>query len=215
MTISATRDDTVYMDRALELARGQLGKVAPNPAVGCVIVRDGEIVGEGATAEGGRPHAEEIALEAAGNRARGAVAYVSLEPCAVRSSGDDSCSDLFVAAGVKRVVVACDDPHPFADGDGLARLRAAGVEVKVGVGRREGEAINAGFFLVVREGRPFVAIDDDNEAYDAKLALDPDTELLEQLRALANQGFTRVNAEPDTPLADALRAAGLVDYEPE
>jgi diaminohydroxyphosphoribosylaminopyrimidine deaminase/5-amino-6-(5-phosphoribosylamino)uracil reductase len=207
--------DALFMGRALRLARRRLGKVAPNPAVGCVIVRDGAVVAEGATADGGRPHAEEIALEAAGESARGATVYVSLEPCAVRSSGADSCADRLVAAEVARVVAACPDPHPFADGDGLARLRASGVAVSMGVGRFEAEALNAGFFLVVREGRPLVAIDANAEGYDAAIELDPHANLMSELRRLAVDGLTRVRVEPETPLADALRTAGLVDLEPE
>ena len=207
--------DAHYMDRALILARGVLGAVAPNPAVGCVIVRDGVIVGEGATAPGGRPHAEELALEAAGDQARGAQVYVSLEPCAVRTAGGDACADRLVAAGVARVVVACSDPHPFADGDGIARLQAAGVAVKVGERRREAEALNAGFFLVVRESRPFVAIDPSPESYDVDFDVPADANLLAELRRLAAQGVTRVRVGPDSPLVALLRAADLVDLEPD
>jgi diaminohydroxyphosphoribosylaminopyrimidine deaminase/5-amino-6-(5-phosphoribosylamino)uracil reductase len=206
--------DALYMGRALRLAWPRLGKVAPNPAVGCVIVRNRTVVGEGATGDGGRPHAEEIALAAAGDAAAGATAYVSLEPCAVRSTDADSCTDLFGAARVARVVAACPDPHPFADGEGLARLRAAGIAVSVGVGRFEAERLNAGFFLVVRESRPLVGVDDDADRYDALLDIDPQANLATELRRLASRGLTRVRAIPGSPLADALRAAGLVDMEP-
>src|SRR5215510_324791 len=117
--------DERFMTRALELAQAQLGKVAPNPSVGCVIVsEDGEIVGEGATGAGGRPHAEEIALQAAADKADGATAYVSLEPCNARSSGALSCSQLMIASGVSRVVIACEDPHALA-AHGISRLGAA------------------------------------------------------------------------------------------
>lgn len=213
MPTSSSQDDRAFMDRALGLAGAQLGKVAPNPAVGCVIVHDGAIAGEGATADGGRPHAEEVALDAAGDKARGAVVYVTLEPCAVRTSGADACADRLVDAGVERVVVACEDPHPFSDGDGVARLRGAGVQVDVGLRRREAEALNAGFFLVVRESRPFVAIDPDPASYDAELDLDPQANLVAELRRLAVDGLTRVCAAPGTPLAGALRDAGLADLE--
>jgi diaminohydroxyphosphoribosylaminopyrimidine deaminase/5-amino-6-(5-phosphoribosylamino)uracil reductase len=205
--------DAKFMGQALRLARAQLGKTAPNPAVGCVIVRDGVVVGEGATGDGGRPHAEEVALAAAGSAARGATVYISLEPCAARSSGGDACADLLVAAEVARVVAACPDPHPFSDGDGLARLRSAGIAVNVGVGRWEAETLNAGFFLVVREGRPLVAIDADPSRYDAELELDPQGNLLAGLRRLASRGLTRVYTPPGTPLAEALRQAGLVDVD--
>lgn len=205
--------DALFMGRALRLARKRLGQVAPNPAVGCILVKNGQVIAEAATGEGGRPHAEELALELAGEAAAGAAVYVSLEPCAVRSKGGDSCADLLVAAGVARVVIACPDPHPFADGEGIARLTAAGVSVSMGVGRWEAEQVNAGFFLVVREGRPLVAIDESSASYDATLDLDPRANLLTELRRLAAQGLTRVRVAPDTPAAAALKAAGLVDLE--
>jgi diaminohydroxyphosphoribosylaminopyrimidine deaminase/5-amino-6-(5-phosphoribosylamino)uracil reductase len=125
-------DDAAAMRRAIALARGRLGRTGENPAVGCVIVKDGEVVAEAATAEGGRPHAEEQALAAAGEMARGAVAYVTLEPCAERSNGTASCSARLVAAGVSRVVYACDHPHHLSAGGGPERLREAGIEVEAG-----------------------------------------------------------------------------------
>jgi diaminohydroxyphosphoribosylaminopyrimidine deaminase/5-amino-6-(5-phosphoribosylamino)uracil reductase len=121
------------MRRAIALAAAHVGRTGDNPAVGCVIVAGGEVVGEGATAPGGRPHAEELALDQAGDRARGAVAYVTLEPCAERSSGAASCSQRLVEAGVVRVVVACEDASVMAAGRGAARLQAAGVTVETGV----------------------------------------------------------------------------------
>ena len=137
---------SAYMQRALELAAANVGKTGDNPSVGCVIVRDEFVIGEGATAEGGRPHAEELALSAAGERARGAIAYVSVEPCAKRSTGATSCADRLIEAGVARVVIAARDPHPFAGGLGIERLRAAGVQVDVGLFAAEARAQNAGFF---------------------------------------------------------------------
>jgi pyrimidine deaminase RibD-like protein len=116
------------MRRAIALARAQVGLTGENPAVGCVIVSPGGVVvGEGATARGGRPHAEEIALDLAGAAASGATAYVTLEPCGARSSGAVACADRLVAAGVARVHVACRDPSPYAAGRGLERLAAAGL----------------------------------------------------------------------------------------
>ena len=137
---------SAYMQRALELAAANVGKTGDNPSVGCVIVRDEFVIGEGATAEGGRPHAEELALSAAGERARGAIAYVSVEPCAKRSTGATSCADRLIEAGVARVVIAARDPHPFAGGLGIERLRAAGVQVDVGLFAAEARAQNEGFF---------------------------------------------------------------------
>lgn len=119
------------MRRAIAAALANLGKTAPNPVVGCVIVRDGAVLAEAATAPGGRPHAEEQAL--AGIDARGATAYVTLEPCGARSSGAASCAERLAAAGVARVVIACEDPSPYASGQGIERLKAAGVETVCGL----------------------------------------------------------------------------------
>ena len=135
--------DSEWMARAVALARPKVGLTGANPAVGCVIVRDGKLLAEAATGEGGRPHAEERALAAAD--ARGAVAYVTLEPCGERSSGAASCSALLIASGVVRVVVACADPSAKASGRGLDRLRAAGVPVDTGVGAAEAEALYADY----------------------------------------------------------------------
>ncbi len=152
-------DDIIYMQRALSLACGGLGRVAPNPAVGCVIVSaDGsEVVGEGRTADGGRPHAEVVALEAAGEAARGATVYVSLEPCA--HHGETApCAEALVRAGVARVVVACNDPDERVSGRGIDVLRDAGIEVVQDVCCEEAEGLNAGFFLRVTEARPWVTL---------------------------------------------------------
>ena len=137
--------DRAHMKRALDAAAAGLGRTGENPCVGCVIVRDGALIGEARTADTGRPHAEEQALAQAGD-ARGATAYVTLEPCAKRTSGSTSCTDLLIAAGVARVVIATRDPHPFASGVGIERLRAAGVRVEVGVLEDEAQAQNADFF---------------------------------------------------------------------
>jgi pyrimidine deaminase RibD-like protein len=134
------------MQRALELAAAGVGQTGDNPSVGCVIVKDGAVIGEGATARGGRPHAEEQALAQAGAGARGADVYVTLEPCAKRSTGGTSCADLLIGAGVTRVVIAASDPHPYAAGVGVERLRAAGVLVEHGLMEAEARAQNANFF---------------------------------------------------------------------
>jgi pyrimidine deaminase RibD-like protein len=138
--------DLTLMRRAITLARGRVGLTHPNPAVGCVIAADGQVVGEAATAPGGRPHAEEQALEQAGVRARGATAYVTLEPCGARSSGAASCAERLAASGVARVVVACDDPSVLAAGQGTQRLMAAGVAVESGLLAQEA----AGLYLDYR-----------------------------------------------------------------
>lgn len=125
--------DWAFMRRAIAVARANHGLTAPNPSVGCVLVKDGAVLAEAATAPGGRPHAEEQALDAAGDAARGATAYLTLEPCGARSSGALSCAERLAGAGVVRTVVACDDPSPFASGRGTERLRAAGVAVELGL----------------------------------------------------------------------------------
>jgi diaminohydroxyphosphoribosylaminopyrimidine deaminase/5-amino-6-(5-phosphoribosylamino)uracil reductase len=200
------------MARALDLARAQLGKTAPNPAVGCVIVRAGVVVGEGATGDGGRPHAEEIALDAAGDAAAGATAYVTLEPCSARSSGSPACARRLADAGVVRVVVACEDPNPDA-AHGLSRLGAAGVEAVIGVRRAEAEALNCGFFKLVRTGRPWLAVDADLARYDAAYAAHPDEAPEAALARLGAAGLTRIVLPPGAPDIPRLRALGLIDAD--
>ena len=140
------------MRRAITVARTTFGRTFPNPAVGCVLMKDGTVLAEAATAPGGRPHAEEQALAAAGEAARGAVAYVTLEPCGARSSGGASCAQRLVEAGVARVVIACDDPSPFASGQGLQRLVEAEVPVETGVLGAEAAELAAEFIAWLREG---------------------------------------------------------------
>lgn len=144
---------------ALALALGErgLGNVWPNPAVGCVIVRDGRIIGRGWTQPGGRPHAETIALARAGDAARGAIAYVSLEPCA-HHGATPPCAEALVAAGISRVVTAMRDPDPRVSGGGHARLERAGVAVTTGVLEAEARRAHAGFLSRVVRGRPVVTL---------------------------------------------------------
>jgi len=130
--MSRTLDETL-MRKAIALARDRLGATGANPAVGCVIAAAGRVVGEAATATGGRPHAEEQALLLAGARARGATAYVSLEPCGERTSGAPSCATRLAAAGIARVVYACANPDRRSGGRGPAALAAAGVHVEKGL----------------------------------------------------------------------------------
>lgn len=142
------------MRAALALARRSLGRTWPNPAVGCVIVRDGAVLARGRTRDSGRPHAEADAItQAAGIPLKGATAYVTLEPCS-HYGRTPPCADALIAAGIARVVSALEDPDPRVRGAGHARLRAAGIQVDVGEGAGEAAEINAGFFLRVRQGRP-------------------------------------------------------------
>jgi diaminohydroxyphosphoribosylaminopyrimidine deaminase/5-amino-6-(5-phosphoribosylamino)uracil reductase len=146
------------MGAALALSERTRGRTAPNPNVGCVLVRDDRVVGRGWTRAGGRPHAEAAALAEAGGAARGATAYVTLEPCAHRSPRGPACADLLVDAGVARVVVAVGDPDPRTDGAGLARLAAAGVPVATGIGAAAARRAMAGFLTRRRFGRPHVTL---------------------------------------------------------
>lgn len=156
-TITFSDDDARWMARALELARRGLYTTHPNPRVGCVLVRDGVVVGEGWHVRPGEPHAEVHALRMAGDAARGATAYVTLEPCA-HTGRTPPCADALVRAGVARVVAAIRDPFPQVDGRGFDRLRAAGIVVESGLLAAEAEALNAGFLRRVRHGRPWVRL---------------------------------------------------------
>jgi len=147
--------DNDYMTRALALAARGLCTTTPNPRVGCVIVGDGEVVGEGWHARAGGPHAEVVALQAAGERARGATAYVTLEPCH-HHGRTPPCDEALLAAGLHRVVVAMQDPDPRTAGQGLARLRAAGILTDCGVGEDTARELNIGFISRVTRGRPWV-----------------------------------------------------------
>jgi diaminohydroxyphosphoribosylaminopyrimidine deaminase/5-amino-6-(5-phosphoribosylamino)uracil reductase len=145
------------MARALALAAGARRRTPPNPWVGCVVVHDGEVVGEGATRPPGQAHAEVEALRAAGERARGATAYVSLEPCA-HHGRTPPCTDALLDAGVTRVVAAVADPDPNVGGGGLARLRERGVTVDVGVAEDDARRLLAPYLVHRRFGRPFVLL---------------------------------------------------------
>ncbi len=157
MAIGEAASDAAYMAMALRLARRGLGQVWPNPAVGCVIVREDRVVGRGWTQPGGRPHAESEALAVAGEAARGATAYVSFEPCSHHGK-TPPCAEALIKAGVTRVVSAMEDPDPRVSGRGHARLKAAGVTLLDGVGRAEAAELNQGFVLRIREGRPLVTL---------------------------------------------------------
>ena len=146
------------MAEAVELGEAARGRTAPNPNVGCVIVRDGEIVGKGATAPGGRPHAEAVALKEAGAKAKDATLYTTLEPCAHVSERGPTCSVSIAEAGIARVVAAIEDPDPRTAGLGLKALRKAGLKVKKGVGAEEARASMAGYLTRVALGRPRITL---------------------------------------------------------
>jgi diaminohydroxyphosphoribosylaminopyrimidine deaminase/5-amino-6-(5-phosphoribosylamino)uracil reductase len=150
--------DARWMAAAIALGERGRGNTAPNPNVGCLIVKDEIVAGRGWTRAGGRPHAEAEALAQAGEAARGATAFVTLEPCCHRSGRGPACADLLVAAGVKRVVAALGDPDPRIAGGGFERLRAAGIDVEIGPGSGEAARSMAGFLTRVRLGRPFITL---------------------------------------------------------
>ena len=202
-------EDEVWMRRAIDLARAEMGKTWPNPAVGCVIVKDGQVVSEAATAPGGRPHAEEQAAPAAGEAARGATAYVTMEPCGARSSGRTSCSNYLMDAGIARVVVAAVDPSPFASGRGVERLKKAGLQVETGLLADDAAVLYEGYLHRVETGRPMVRLSDDGEGFDARFAASPKADLTTELKRLGEAGYTRVWVGPGE-LADALKAQGLL-----
>ena len=149
--------DDARMAHALRLAARGLGNVWPNPAVGCVILQGERVIGRGWTQPGGRPHAERRALDQAGAAARGATAFVTLEPCA-HHGHTPPCAEALIAAGVARVVTALTDPDPRVAGRGHAMLRDAGIAVTEGVLQAEATRLNAGFLRRVTEGLPFVTL---------------------------------------------------------
>ncbi|MBN1379748.1 MAG: bifunctional diaminohydroxyphosphoribosylaminopyrimidine deaminase/5-amino-6-(5-phosphoribosylamino)uracil reductase RibD [Gammaproteobacteria bacterium] len=150
-------DDHHYMSQALRLAARGLFTTDPNPRVGCVIIKDNEIVGEGWHMRAGQPHAEIAALVRAGERARGGTVYVTLEPCSHHGK-TPPCADALIKAGIARVICAQQDPNPEVNGQGIERLRAAGIEVLSGLLSAQAEALNPGFFSRMQRNRPYIRI---------------------------------------------------------
>ncbi len=150
--------DARWIGAAVALGERGRGNSAPNPNVGCVIVKGGAVLGRGWTQPGGRPHAEAMALAEAGEAASGATAFVTLEPCCHKSERGPACADLLAQAGVGRVVAALEDPDPRMAGRGFERLRAAGIEVETGVGAEAAVRSMSGFLTRIRLGRPFITL---------------------------------------------------------
>jgi len=161
-------DDRAYMKMALDLARRGLGRVYPNPAVGCILVKDRRIIGRGWTGAGGRPHAETVALENAASDAAGATAYVSLEPCAHHGQ-TPPCTDAIIKAKLSRVVIATDDPDGRVNGKGIEILKKAGIKVEVGLLREQARSLNSGFFQHITKNKPLVTVKIASSA-DGKIA---------------------------------------------
>ena len=211
------------MGQAIKLGAAMRGRTAPNPNVGCVIVKDGELVGRGATSPGGRPHAEAVALGDANARATGATLYTSLEPCAHRSARGPTCSALIVEHGIARVVVAIEDPDPRTAGQGIAALRSAGIDVRAGVLADEGAASMAGYLTRIRLGRPRITLKL-ALSIDGKIALPSgESKWITGEDARAHVHLERAHADmilvgrgtylADSPRLD-VRLPGLEDWSP-
>jgi len=218
-----TATDDAFMAAALALGRRNLGRTAPNPAVGALLVRDGVVIARGWTAPGGRPHAEAIAMAAAGEAARGATLYVTLEPCA-HHGATPPCVDAIIAGGVARVVTALEDPDPRVSGDGHARLREAGIDVLVGPGAAAARADHLGHILRVTRRRPMITLKlaQTADGYAAGAAHDPRLHITGPIA----DAFTHVQrslhdaimigggtARDDDPLM-TVRLPGMQHYKP-
>ncbi|MGE6631696.1 bifunctional diaminohydroxyphosphoribosylaminopyrimidine deaminase/5-amino-6-(5-phosphoribosylamino)uracil reductase RibD [Bacillus sp. NPDC077027] len=151
------KDDSYYMKLAIENAKAMKGQTSPNPLVGAILVKDGKIVGIGAHLQAGEPHAEIHALQMAGQKAKDAVMFVTLEPCAHHGK-TGSCTEALMKSGVKRVVIASKDPNPLVSGKGVAMLKKAGIEIEEGLCREEAVRLNAPFFHSIQYNRPFVTL---------------------------------------------------------
>jgi diaminohydroxyphosphoribosylaminopyrimidine deaminase / 5-amino-6-(5-phosphoribosylamino)uracil reductase len=151
------KQDEQYMRLAIDLAKAGIGQTSPNPVVGAVVVKNGEIVGFGAHLKAGEPHAEVHAIRMAGEKAKGATIYVTLEPCS-HFGKTPPCADLLIETGVKRVVIATTDPNPLVAGKGIEKLRNAGIEVDVGILKEEADELNRVFFHYIATKTPFVTL---------------------------------------------------------
>ncbi|MFC7292251.1 bifunctional diaminohydroxyphosphoribosylaminopyrimidine deaminase/5-amino-6-(5-phosphoribosylamino)uracil reductase RibD [Hirschia litorea] len=210
-SIETELSDLAFMQRAIKIARTNLGKTAPNPSVGCVIMRGGDVLAEACTGAGGRPHAEQLALASLeGQDLSEAVAYVTLEPCHSRSNGEAGCSDRLLHSGIKRVVVAELDPHPTANG-GVNKLRDAGIQVDVGIGAQDAKILTAGFFKRMLTGWPLVSETDNRESYDGQFLVEKDESLHQALMRFGDAGHNRLWVSKHSEIAQALKAANLLD----
>lgn len=194
-------DDRRFMAAAIALSERGRGLSTPNPNVGCLIVRDGVVVGRGWTQKGGRPHAEAQALDEAQDQARGATAYVTLEPCFHLSARGPRCADLMARAGVARVVIALRDPDPRTDGQGAGHLRARGIQVEMGVMAKEAAAAMRGFVLRQTLGRPAVTL-------KLGLSLDGCIALTDGASRWITGGAARAHAHLERARHDAILVGG-------
>ena len=196
--------DIRFVEHALVLARKGIGLASPNPTVGCVIVRDGQIVGEGFHQYEAKDHAEIVALKSAGEKARGATLYATLEPCNhVGRTGP--CTETIIAAGIQRVVAAIEDPNPKTSGSGFEKLRAAGIEVVSGVCEEEARRLNEAFACWIRTGKPLVTLKS-ALTLDGQLAL-PGERMQFRSRSLARKKQTRITSEESLAEVHRMRHA--------
>ena len=217
-------DDRRWMLAAIALASRGRGRTTPNPNVGCILLRDGRVVGRGWTQPGGRPHAEAMALAEAGDVARGATAYVTLEPCAHDSVRGPACSTSLITAGVARVVVAVTDPDPRTHGKGLARLRDAGIAVIEGIETAAAQAVMAGWWRRITQGRAQVTLKLAMSLDGCIARADGESQWITGSAARAATHMLRARSdailvgrgtcEADTP-ALTVRLPGLEDRSPE
>ena len=200
------QDDLRWMSLAIAVARRQLGRTAPNPAVGCVLVRGSQMVASAATDDGGRPHAERRALDLAGDEGEGTTAYVTLEPCAHHGQ-TPPCAEALIDAKVARVVIACQDEDPRVAGKGIAMLKAAGIDVETDMCSAEAHPLYEGFFHRLETGKPALLVDAFEGGFDATLPACEMAELDTCLDQLGQAGASRVQVAPDHPLV----ATGLLN----
>jgi len=198
--VTTRLNDLRWMSLAMAVARSQLGRTAPNPAVGCVLVRDDKLVASAATDDGGRPHAERRALDLAGDNSNGTTAYVTLEPCAHHGQ-TPPCAQALIDAKVDRVVIACLDEDPRVAGKGIAMLRTAGIAVETGLCTAEAHPLYEGFFCRLDTGKPALYADAFDGGFDATLPALTITELDACLDKLGQTGASRVRVASDHPLA--------------
>jgi diaminohydroxyphosphoribosylaminopyrimidine deaminase/5-amino-6-(5-phosphoribosylamino)uracil reductase len=202
--------DEQLMRRAIAAAQARMGRTWPNPVVGCVIARGDEVLVETTTADGGRPHAEEQALALIGGLAKGAAVYVTMEPCGKRSTDTPSCSERLTLAGVGRVVIAADNPSPLSAGLGVARLRAAGVPVEIGLLADEAAPLYRAFRHKLKTGLPLIEMAASGEGFDAPFELVAGEAPVEALQRHAERGHTRLWVESAGALAGRLKKLGLL-----
>ena len=203
-------DDIALMRRAIGAARAVLGHTWPNPAVGCVVSKDGLILAEAATAPGGRPHAEEQALLSLGEAARGATVYITLEPCGRRHNGNTPCADLLAHAGVARVVIAADNPESYSGGLGLGHLHDHAVPYETGLLAEEAAPLYAGFRHRLATGLPLIEESADGEGFDGAFALGENEDARTALGRLGAEGYTRLWVSAGSDLALSLKKQGFL-----